>query len=307
MSKEKKKPLEKFDVRHGIHRDDDSMTAVETIKTFKNDQDALPDDQKPKKLEITDDEPFLKPIILVKGLKKKVLQLIKTAAGKERFEELMNPKQGELERPHLPDDLYLWNKLSDPNFHPNDYLEFESPSKFKFHFAFTTCKGVYLFENLNSSLSMEMVEEILEEVPETEDEGLDPTEEYVLEEPELSELPITEGQVVLIPGEDITGMKIHEVFSFFKEHCCKKLKDGVCHKRHFLIGMGDIVTAEKIYSGIHIYLYPDQNFDQVDVPEDNITDDLYFRFMRDKNTPGIQYARPQFIGGYIREFRALVD
>ncbi|MCX6823697.1 MAG: hypothetical protein NT085_01025, partial [candidate division SR1 bacterium] len=68
----KTKELEGSDFRHGL-KDDDGSSMPHIINASSNgEKDGLPDDQKPPILVITEDEPFLKPIIITKHLKKKL-------------------------------------------------------------------------------------------------------------------------------------------------------------------------------------------------------------------------------------------
>lgn len=302
---EEKKLLENSDFRHGIHKEEDGIPIAEIISECKGeDKDVLLGDQKSTKMNLSEDDAFLKPIIIGGELKKRVLYLINKISEKK------------ISRVRI----HLWNKLSDPNVHPNDYLKFEEPSEFKFEYVLTTCRGVYLLNTLNTNpvIDQESIEaahqEIIEEATNNRSEEVENELEDLTSQFKIPELPEeSENMFVdeILPheslDEDFSEMKIHEVFALFKSVCCKKIRDGVCDKRHYLIGKGDIVINDVTYSGLHIYLYPDKHYDQVDIPEENIKDDTYFRFKRDKDTPGIEYSRPEYVGIYIKEFRSLLE
>jgi len=224
----------------------------------------------------------LEPIVITGKMKQKVLSLINKVAS---------PKID-------GGDVFLWNKLSDPNLHPNDYLKFEEPGNLTFTYILTTCRGVYLLNNLTNPLPMDeevITSQVLEESGLTDTDDLEPADEVALQE--ISE------EVLLHENleENISEMKIHEVFSMFKSTICERRRDGICTKRHYLIGEGDVVINDKTYSGLHIYLYPDKNYNEVDVPHDEIMDELYLRFQRDKKPIPSEY-----VNQYLKVFSTLL-
>lgn len=263
-------------------------------------QNIMTKETKTKKTQrVSEDVPYLEPIPLPQELKKRVLSLINRVSDKKIVEEY----------------VYLQNKLTDPNFHPNDYLKFESPSDFRFEYVLTLCKSVYSLREVNSPLPMDkeifmttnqkMMEDALPS--DDMDDELDGIENGL----GLSEFPdeefsdISEDMRESGFGEDISEMKIHEAFAYFQENCCAKRKDGICHLRHYLIGIGDISINDKVYSGVHIYLYPDKHVYQVDVPKENIKDPLYLRLHTEKNINHEEF-RKMCKKTYLKDFEAVL-
>lgn len=248
---------------------------------------------------VSEDVPYLEPIPLPQELKKRVLSLINRVSDKKIIEE----------------HAYLQNKLSDPNVHPNDYMTFESPNNFRFEYVLTICKGVYLLRDLNAALPMDkdifittnqkMMEDVLQS--DEVDDDLDALENGL----DLSEFPdeefsdISEDLRDAGYSEDISETKIHEAFAYFQENCCAKRKDGICHLRHYLIGIGDVFINDEVYSGVHIYLYPDKHIYQVDIPEESIKDPLYLRLHTEKNLNHEEF-RKICKKTYLKDFEAVL-
>ena len=300
----KKVKLEDSDFRLGL-KDDDGSSMPHMVNALSNgEKDGLPDDQKPPKLLINEDEPFLRPIIITKQLKRKLNNLIEKSGG-------------EVDRTFM---MYLWNKLSDPNVHPNDYMKFEEPSEFQFTHVLTTCKGVYMLSNLvrsnivsdDDTQAMEASYKTLcEEAGENGTIEMDDNFEFLKKEFNLPDVPedvVEIGETVeLEPQEDLFDMKIKDGFRLFQACFCEKRKDGICAKRHYLIGAGSVVINNKTYTGTHVYLYPDVHYDQTTIPEEEIKDSLYLAFQSQKEAPGIQHARLRYVSGYVKEFRELLS
>lgn len=249
------------------------------------------------KKNVTDDDPYLEPILLTGSIKKRILHLINKVTDTKI----------------QVDNVYLQNKLTDPGLHPNDYMRFEEPSDFTFEYVLATCKEVYLLKNMTAPLQMDSQsleaahQEMVEEAAGSRSEEMQNELDDITKEFNLPTIPkgvpiLNETFEMGSSEEDISGMKIHEAFKLFKANCCGKLKDGICHKRHYLIGMGDVEIDKKTYSGLHIYLYPDPHFDQVDIPEENIKDALYLRFQAEKTNSNIQELREYYKQEYINEF-----
>lgn len=302
----KNENLQTSDFRHGIHSEDDGVSGVNNIVDTINecsgqDKDALPDDKKPKKINYTEDDCFLHPIELTGKARKTFCNRFKKAGA--QVEEC---------------NVYLWNKLSDPNVHPNDYLTFEAPSTFSITHVITTCKGIFALGELLKApvddqeafalASQEMLEQSAEFRTEEMDEDFSLTEKELHFNAELPEelLPVDEVLQIEQGQETFENMKIKEVFEFFQSACCKKINDGVCHKRHYLIGTGKVVVENREYDGIHIYLYPDIHYDQATDPEKEIQDSLYRQFQKDKEIRGIQFDSMKYIVGYMNEFREIL-
>jgi len=301
----KKVKLEDSDFRLGL-KDDDGSSMPHMVNALSNgEKDGLPDDQKPPKLLINEDEPFLRPIIITKQLKRKLNNLIEKSGG-------------EVDRTFM---MYLWNKLSDPNVHPNDYMKFEEPSEFQFTHVLTTCKGVYMLSNLvrsnivsdDDTQAMEASYKTLcEEAGECRTLEMDDEFDLLKREFHIPDLPEEDVAIVgekmeVEQPEDLFDMKIKDGFKLFQSCFCEKRKDGVCKKRHYLIGAGSIVINNETYTGVHIYLYPDVHFEQTDIAEEDIKDPLYLAFQNQKDTPGIQYTRSRYVHGYIKEFREILS
>ena len=245
----------------------------------------------------TDVKPYILPILLTGEMYRKIRYLISKAVGYDI---------GNI-------DIYLQNKLTDPALHSNDYLKFEEPSKFRFMLMFTTCKGVYLLKNIFSSSKIDDGDnddlyeaanrEFLQEARDIDaPEGTEISFAY----PDIPENVVIPSDVIIPSSENseenasiislfemnpnenmeelnLDEMKILEMMSYFKANQCERLKDGICDKQHYLIGIGDVVINDKTYSGVHIYLYPDKHYDQVDVPQENIKDDIYLRYQENKH------------------------
>jgi hypothetical protein len=258
----------------------------------------------------TDVKPYLLPILLTGEIKK-------------RFNTLMSKIVG-----YDMDgfNMYLQNKLTDPALHSNDYLKFEEPCNFKFEYLFTTCKGVYLLENMTSSSRVDddlfnANEAFLNEAKEIDEdnEGI----EIDCDLPELPEIiPSFEENLDEDQNEDeneekkkkrgendetiLDEMKIYEVMSHFKSNQCERIKDGICNKQHYIIGIGDVVIGDKTYSGVHIYLYPDKNYDQVDVPEENINDIIYLQCQENKLRHKKRLSPKKCEEAYLEKFNQLL-
>ncbi len=233
-------------------------------------------------------KPYLPPIPLTGEIKKRFCRLMNKIIGYDISEA----------------PIYLQNKLTDPALHPNDYLRFEEPSKFKFEYILTTCKGIFPLKNMVPSEQMDddlsnINEEFLHEAEELGDEGI-----IELECPELPAEAILHDEMISSENKEEINpdeMKIHEVMSYFKANHCERRKNGICKKQHYLIGIGDVIIDEKTYSGVHIYLYPDKHFDQVDVPEENIMDDQYLHYCTQTQKSPFIYQR-----NYLKKFNTLL-
>ncbi|MEI6119316.1 MAG: hypothetical protein WCP92_09305 [bacterium] len=299
MENQKQGELEKSDFRNGLVDADGSSMPQMINHLSKGEKDGLPDDQKPPKLVINEDEPFLKPIIITKHLKRKLNGLIKKSGGEV----------------HRASMMYLWNKLSDPNVHPNDYMKFEAPSDFVFTHVFTTCKGVYMLSNLVSGIDGNDTQAIekgyQEEAAEIRTVESDDEFELMKKEHHIPDLPEDEVVVDEImeveQPENLFDMKIKDGLKLFQQCFCEKRKDTLCAKRHYLIGTGSVVINNETYTGTHVYLYPDVNYEQTDIAEEDIKDSLYLAFQSQKETPGIQHARLRYVSGYVKEFKELLS
>ncbi len=195
--------------------------------------------------------------------------------------------------------MYLWNKLSDPHIHPNDYVKLEEPSELVFSHVLTTCRGIIPLEDIFQEkiiLDNKLMDEVLTECHERAIEENEYLEEEVLEGFDLieDELEIQDSLDI----ETIAVQKIKDMFSQVKQTCCKHLNDGSCFKRHYLIGQGSVVVEEKKYQGIHVYLYPDVHYEQTD-SDDEIVDQRYLRY---KKNPTKQ-KRDSFVRGYAKDLR----
>ncbi|MCX6823940.1 MAG: hypothetical protein NT085_02340, partial [candidate division SR1 bacterium] len=219
---------------------------------------------------------------------------------------------GDVDRKSL---MYLWNKLSDPNVHPNDYLQFEAPSEFIFTHVLTTCKGAYMLSNLVSGIddndNQAIEKGYQEEAAETRTVEADDEFELMKKENHIPDLPEDEVVVDEImeveQPENLFDMKIKDGFKLFQRCFCEKRKDSLCAKRHYLIGTGSVMINNETYTGTHVYLYPDVNYEETDIAEEDIKDPLYLAFQTQKDTPGIQYARSRYVCGYVKEFRELLS
>ncbi len=297
----KNKNLQGSDFRHGL-KDDDGNSMPETIHELsKGELDAVPDDKKPEKINYTEDDCFLHPIELVGKARKTFCNRFKKTGA----------QVGKC-------NVYLWNKLSDPNVHPNDYLTFEAPSTITITHVITTCKGVFALGELLKApvddkeafalASQEMLEQSAEFRTEEMDEEFSLTQKEFHVDNEIPDelVPVEEVLKIEQGQETFENMKIKEVFEFFQSSCCKKIQDGVCHKRHYLIGTGKVVVENREYEGIHIYLYPDIHYDQATEPGKEIQDSLYLQFQKNKQIRGIQFDQMRYIVGYMNEFREVL-
>jgi len=294
------KNLQKSDFRLGL-KDDDGSSMPETLNALSNGALDSSEENKPEKIKYTEDDYFLRPILLDGEARKKFCKRFKKSGG-----DPGNCK------------VYLWNKLSDPNVHPNDYLSFESPNTLTITHVITTCKGIFALDELLKPpveseeafelVSREMRERSIEFRTEEMDEDFELTQKEMGIGTELPEdfKPVDESIQMERSQDGFDDMKIKEVFKLFQSSCCKKINDGVCHKRHYLVGKGKVVIEGNEYEGIHIYLYPDLHYNQVSDPEKEIQDSLYLQFQTEKELRGIQFDQMKYIVGYMNEFREIL-
>lgn len=299
------KELQSSDFRFGLVDADGSSMPEIVSKCSGPDLDGLPDDQKPPKINLSPDEAFLEPIIIQGDIKKKLCKLMQKAGY------VVDPKK----------EFYLQTKLTDPNFHPNDYFHLEGPSELNFTHILTACEGVFLLRNLVDSpiddrTALKAVQQHCEEnrVIHLTDEDVLP-EVFFMKENNIPELP-QEVANELIENEEtvesevvnhFADMKVSEVIKLFQNHCCAHPKKKLCHKRHYLMGVGEVVINEKEYSGLHVYLAPDIHYEQLGDLSDKIHDDLYLLFQEQKDIPGIQHIRNKYRNGYLNELRLLLE
>ncbi|MEI6672062.1 MAG: hypothetical protein WCL02_01545 [bacterium] len=305
IGSEDPKKLQPSDFRFGLVDDDGSSMPEIVSQCSGPDLDGLSDDQKPPKINLTPDEAFLEPIILQGNIKKKLCKLMQKAGYG------VDPKK----------EFYLQTKLTDPNFHPNDYFHLEGPSELNFTHLLTTCEGVFLLRNLvdspiDNNAALKAVQQHCEDnrITHLSDEDVLP-DLFFMKENNIPELP-QEVAHELIESEEteeieivnhFSDMKVSEVIKLFQNRCCSHPKKKICHKRHYLMGIGEVIINEKEYSGLHIYLAPDIHYEQLGDLSDKIHDDLYLLFQTEKNIPGIQHIRNKYAHGYLKEFSLLLD
>ncbi len=163
--------------------------------------------------------------------------------------------------------MYLWSKFSDPSWNPNDYTKFENDD-IELWFIISSCGMLYPLSDMIDSeyvdvQSWKAVDEAFRNADEDDDDvnfGEDPMV--------LNEITSESSQ------NEVDPMKVHEALAYFKRQCCKRQKN--CPKYHYLLGIGKLTLAEQTYEGIHIYVEPDYNEEQVDVVSYN--DKLYEQY-----------------------------
>jgi len=278
------KKMQKSDFRMGLV-DDDGDNMPKVINRFSSGEDVpIPSPSvTPKNLE---DEYLIKPILLDGKIKKRFLALF----GEESY----------------TGPVYLWNKLSDPNVSPNDYLVFESGNFSVTHFM-THCKGIISIDELNrgedidSKILMELSQDLKGfDIEEEDDDLID----LINEEAEVPE--------DLLSGSDNEtdfkkeNMKLKDALAYVQSYCCQKRLNNKpyeknCQKRHYFIGVGNVQVQKSLYCGIHVYLFPDAHYEQCEEPEKEILDVLYLKFKKGETQENIT-----LIHKYVREFQKVL-
>ncbi len=298
--------LDPSDHRFGVKDEDGSpMPEIVNANSDSNEHDVVPETEK---ITVNEDKPFLNPIELEAKTRAKIVKLFKKT-GEEIY---------------LDCQIFLWNKLSDPNIHPNDYLHLEDEvNSFVFTHVITTCKGLFLLTNLNKSLvgedeTLDAVDDelfesaldaVLESGKEFNDDETDDAESDAVEKSGEHEVDMKMPEDLVsefCEKFSLEDMKIKEAFAMFKSACCQRRNDGTCDKRHYLVGRGKIVVENQEYEGIHIYLYPDIHYEQADDPKHQITDPLYLQFQKERKFSISKGRRQYYVLGYMREFRRLL-
>lgn len=164
--------------------------------------------------------------------------------------------------------MYLWSKFADPSWNPNDYIMFEN-DEVSLNSIISSCGVLYSIADIkdDESLSVQAWKSADEEFRSLSDEE---------EEINFEEDPAIIAEVLCeeTGKSENDPMKVHEALDYFKRQCCKRQKN--CPKHHYLLGMGKLTLAGAIYEGVHIYVEPDYNEDQVDIISHN--DDLYQKY-----------------------------
>ncbi len=184
---------------------------------------------------------FIPPIEIGGTLQNKIIFLLEKKTG-IRFVKTVS----EFQEPTGIPNIWLWNKISDPDLNPNDYLRIEDES-LELKWLMTKCFGIL------------SIEEILKPKEAEEDDD------------------VFEEKIVFNPN----AIKLKEVIKKFRtENCLNKSNKSVCHKRHFFVGVG----VYKSYFGIHILLYPEFTNEQKDKKEEShisiVKDAIYQKHLK---------------------------
>lgn len=165
--------------------------------------------------------------------------------------------------------LFLHSKLSDPCLSIRDYINFETELNLLQTIQFSDDDGLVLALPPTERLLFEWIllpcKGIISISKIFEDEDL-----------------LQDQRIVVDEVQDPNAIKFLDIITRSNLIYCA----GVCRSPHYLIGRGTYKIEEKLYSGVHIVIYPD---------DDNLYDKFY------------QIKSNEYASAYFSQFKAVIN